>query len=415
MMPTYTLQNISVTTLSDKLLLSQGFCSLPFFHACVFPNGTAKPCCINQGYEYGNTNENVYSEIFSNKNNKLIEFRRQFLNSNTLPDSCSACKSNSFGDQDSYRSNMNNFLKSELENFTTEEELLNNENYYSYDIRFSNLCNLRCHYCGPQESSRIAEEWTTLYNWPKDNVLVKNVNDNNSADFFEFFERSIADIRKVYSCGGEPILLKEHYAILDLLIKHGVEQQVELVYNSNLTHLSLGDKNIVDYWNKFSKVTINVSVDAGWEQFEYIRDGGSWTDIYNNLKKIVELVPHVTLQLSPVITFWNMLHFPKVYKFLVEENLIKRNHLQIQPVNGIDWMHPSILPKDIKDSIVDHYNKEYKEYKELEHLLNTMNIQDSSHLLTETKNRVDGIDKNRRKDFYKTFPEYKDLFKGIEQ
>jgi len=402
-----------MTTLSDKLLASSGFCSLPFLHSCVFPDGAAIPCCVNHEYEYGNTNKDLYSDIFSNKNDKLIEFRRQFLNSDTLPDSCSACKSNSFGNQDTYRSNMNNFLKAELEKFTTEEELLNNENYYSYDIRFSNLCNLRCHYCGPQESSRIAEEWTNLYNWPMDKVLVKNVNDDNVDDFFEFFENNIQNIRKVYSCGGEPILLKEHYTILDLLLKHGVENQVELLYNSNLTHLSLGNKNILDYWKKFPNVLINVSVDAGWDQFEYIRDGGKWNDIYNNLKTIVETLPHVVLQLSPVITFWNMLHFPRLYKFLIDEKLIKRSHLQIQPVNGIDWMHPSILPADIKQTIINHYNEYYSDYKELEHLLNTMNMQDSSHLLTETKSRIDGIDKNRHKDFYLTFPEYKDLFKDV--
>jgi len=82
-------------------------------------------------------------------------------------------------------------------------------------------------------------------------------------------------------------------------------------------------------------------------------------------------------------------------------------------VNGIDWMHPSILPADIKQTIINHYNEYYSDYKELEHLLNTMNMQDSSHLLTETKSRIDGIDKNRNKDFYLTFPEYKDLFKDV--
>ena len=177
----------------------------------------------------------------------------------------------------------------------------------------------------------------------------------------------------------------------------------------------MGDKNIVDYWNKFSKVTINVSIDAGWEQFEYIRDGGSWADVCANLKTIVSLAPHVVLQLSPVITFWNIFHFPKLYKFLVEVNLIKRNHLQLQPVNGIDWMHPSILPREIKDQAVAYYKNEYSDYKELEHLLNTMLVYDSSQLLPETLNRIKGIDHYRNKDFYKTFPEYKDLFKGIEQ
>lgn len=403
-----------MTKLSDKLLSSQGFCSLPFFHACVFPDGKAKACCINNGYDYGDTNKDSFTDIFSNKNNKLMEFRKQFLNSDVLPDSCQMCN-NDYGNQDSYRNNMNAFLKNELEKFDSEEQLLNNELYYSYDIRFSNLCNLRCHYCGPQESSRVAEEWTTLYNWPKDKVLVKSVSDSNSADFFKFFESNIKNIRKIYSCGGEPILLKEHYILLDLLLEHGVEQQVELVYNSNLTHLSLGNKDIIDYWNKFPHVTINVSIDAGWEQFEYIRDGGSWVDVYANLKTIVSALPHVTLQLSPVITFWNMFHFPKVYKFLVEENLIKRNHLIIQPVNGIDWMHPSILPRDIKDQVVSYYNNEYNNYKELEHLLNTMLARDSSHLLLETMNRIQEIDLHRNKDFYKTFPEYKDLFKGIEQ
>ena len=89
----------------------------------------------------------------------------------------------------------------------------------------------------------------------------------------------------------------------------------------------------------------------------------------------------------------------------------------LQPLAGIDQkhMHPSILPADIKQKIINHYSEYYSEYKELDYLLNNMNVQDSSHLLPETLKRIVHIDKNRNKDFYKTFPEYKDLFKGIKE
>lgn len=395
-----------MTHWSDKLIKSPGFCTRPFFHTYLGQAGSTKVCCNNTEYSYGDISSQSFDDLISKKNDKLTDFRRQFIDSDKLPHSCRSCEDPV---NNHYRQQHIDLTRHILKQFDTPEDLINNEKIYTYDIRFSNLCNLKCQYCSPDASSRIAAK---LYDSGRLDRILLTLGDENISQILARFEASINDVVEFYFAGGEPLIMKEHYDILDICIKHR-KFDIRLAYNSNLTILETKKYNIFDYWKNFKKVGLNASIDAGWEQFEFIRSGGDWAKVVENLKKVRQL-PNVHVTITPTVAFWNMIHIPKVYKYLRENNLLGRQtHNFGGEILRHDLLKPSVLPLAYKNYIRELYETEYKEYPEVKVLLKYLD-DDDSHLLPETKKYVEELGKKQNCDIYSVFPEFKDIFNGLQ-
>ena len=395
-----------MTHWSDDLLASKGFCTRPFFHAYISQNGKAIVCCNNLDYVYGNVNESSFDYVMGKDNPRLTEFRQQFINSNELPDSCRLCKTK-FGS--AYKQQHIDRTKHLLRKFNSVEDLINNEKIYTYDIRFSNVCNLKCQYCGPNASSRIAAKF---YNKGLRNTVLETISNDNSQEILSRFKNNINDIVEFYFAGGEPLIMKEHYDILDICLANN-KTDIILSYSSNFTLLQTNKYNVLDYWSKFKNIRFNASIDAGWQQFEFIRDGGSWSDVEENFKKIQQM-PHIKLTITPVPAFWNLVGFARVYKYLVENNLLTRqNHGFGGEIIDHDLLKPAVLPRHIKDRIIEIYNTDYKDYPELHVLLRHLEG-DLTHLLPKTKRYVNDICQAKNVNFADIFPEIKDVFDNVK-
>jgi len=287
------------------------------------------------------------------------------------------------------------------------DDLVNNEKIFLWDVRFSNLCNLKCRMCGPHASTRIAEEQKI------DTVLIKPFYEYN--EFFEFFIKNIDHVTEFYFCGGEPLMMDEHYRVLDLLIEHK-KFDVAIRYNSNLTTLKLKDKNVIDYWQQFKNVKVSASIDAGWEQLSYIRHGADWDTILDNLSTIRYNTSHVELILGVAVNILNAFHIFRMYKYLVNRHLIQPSEIYFIPVSGN--MGLSCLPKLIKEQVNVHWQEELTEIKEQNvidsatALLQAMNSADNYYMLPNFIAEVKNLDKKRNENFVEVFPELKELLNG---
>lgn len=390
---------------TDKLLTSPGFCSRPFFHLYVGQQGGTNVCCNNTEYSYGNIKQSSFNEVYSKDNSKLVEFRKEFLDSDQLPDSCRACN-------DPARANYKNShiqqTKRFLRRFDTPEDLINNQKIYTYDVRFNNLCNLMCVYCAPQASTRIAVK---SYNDGRSDYVFESIDDKNLEQILDRFETSIKDVSEFYFAGGEPLIMKEHYNILDICIRHN-KYDILLTYNSNLTKLGTKKYNALDYWKNFQKIGLNASIDAGWEQFEFIRNGGKWNQVVENLQA-VRALSNVDVTITPTVAFWNMLHIPRVYKYLVENNLLSRQtHDFGGEIQRYEFLRPAVLPTSYKNYLRELYDTEYKDYPELKLVLRHLD-EDLSHLLPKAREHVEQLAKKQNCDVYEIFPEFKDIFRDL--
>lgn len=401
---------------SDDLLSRTGFCVLPFVHSCIFQNGMAQPCCMNH-LKLGNVKTQSIEEIYSDKNKNLTDFRKTLLG-DSLPVSCVKCEDIEKHKGLSYRNSSNykyGYLLNHID-ISSEQALINNEKIFLWDIRFSNLCNLKCLICRPEDSSRIAEEFG--------GKMVSAFNDVD--EFIVEFEKQIYNIVEINFAGGEPLLIKDHYKILELLIKHE-KFDVVLRYNTNGTTISLGDKNAIEYWKYFKNVNVNFSLDAGWKQFEYLRYGSNWKITIEHLRTVRDFAPHVKTMVNIVIMALNVLYIRQLYEFLLEEQIINGG-LNLIPVYGGDRYNIydiTILPNNLKEKVL-------KYYQEWEDSLNNscdvhpsiipsiqivkniiINDKDTSCDLSILKEHTLIKDKQRGTDFYATFPELKDIFKDV--
>lgn len=401
-----------------ELLKSKHFCILPFIHSCIWTDGRVIPCCVNQHYPLGNVKKDSLEKIYSNDNPGLVYLRKQMLNGPELPPSCRRCSNMEKNyAHNSYRhySNKNyghllNSIEINPDGTVLENKITN------WDVRFSNLCNLKCRTCDSVNSSKIAEESKKHVN---NNVVVLQEAFEDKTHFLDFFKKHVDYIEEIYFCGGEPLLLEEHYKILDILIEN---KKFDLVlrYNTNCTKLNFKNKNVVDdYWTKFKDIRLGLSIDAGWEQLYYIRSGAKWDNILENLKYIIKKCPHAFVQLSATISILNAFHISKLHKFLVEEKILQINNVFFNILTYPLHYSLTALPKTIKKE-VEHHWQDYENWAvsmkcekylihEINKVIKYMNTDDHSHELINFKKETEFKDTIRNESFNTIFSELTSL------
>lgn len=196
------------------------------------------------------------------------------------------------------------------------------------DVRNTNHCNLKCRYCGPHFSNQWAIELskssplteTQLENW-YDHLLTK-------------------DLQLIYFTGGEPMISRHHWEILQLLVDADLSHTIDLMYNTNLTQLRYKQLDIFSLWDQFKSVNIMASVDAVGEVFDHIRSGARWNDVDHNIQR---LLPHLSnyrikLSLSCVLSILNIWHLETFLNYCKDLGL---------PVNFIMLDGPDYLALDV--------------------------------------------------------------------
>jgi MoaA/NifB/PqqE/SkfB family radical SAM enzyme len=399
---------------TQELLKSKYFCVQPFVHACVWTDGRALPCCINQSYVLGDTKTTPITEIYSNDNEKLVSLRKEMLNGPDLPESCSRCSipENNYADN-SYRYYSNKHYGHLIDNMQINDDgTIVDPKISTWDVRFSNLCNLKCRTCDSINSSKIAEE-ERKYIGKSIQVLKEAFDDTD--EFFKFFESNIDSIEEIYFCGGESLLLEDHYKMLDILVANEKFDTV-LRYNTNCTKIFFKDKNVVDnYWVKFKHLRLGLSLDAGWEQLFYIRHGSEWDVVLENLKYIVSKCPHAFMQLSPTISILNAFHVSKLHKFLVEQGIIELENIYFNILTFPDFYSITSLTPELKEQVKQHW-EQYKSdvmvlgasdhvKSEIDKVIKYMYTQDQSHTLDNFRKDTELKDNLRKESAKDIFPE----------
>ena len=127
------------------------------------------------------------------------------------------------------------------------------------DIRFSSLCNFKCRVCNPMRSSSHELESKRIYG-----PAYRNKYSNRPVvpqSYWREIESLLPDIEEVYFAGGEPLIMEEHYRLLNMLIKAG-RFNVRLVYNTNFSVLTHKGVDVTRILDRFETVNIFASLYA---------------------------------------------------------------------------------------------------------------------------------------------------------
>lgn len=258
------------------------------------------------------------------------------------------------------------------------------------DIRNTNLCNLKCRYCGPHFSSQWAEE---LNKFP----LVQH------QSVTEYKDILITDsLHWMYFTGGEPLINSEHWALLEELIDSGQSSRISLMYNTNLTTIKYKDKNIIDIWHRFKTVNIQCSIDAVGEPLEYIRSGTSWDKIKFNLEQLVlaSKNSNINVTLSPVLSILNIWFIDKLYDYALLNNIA----VNLIILTGPDYLSLDVIPDSLKSSALDKINKITLPDNTMSHIKNLINNNVKKSLFQQTITHVLLLDNLRGEKLFDLLP-----------
>jgi len=400
----------------ERFLLteSETFCMYPWIHLHSYPTGDAYPCCHAeyQAGEFGNCQNQTLSEIWSG--DRMRELRDDMLNERKN-NACVRCyeqeKSGFFSGRKSANKHHGHNIKKGVELDPPFEMTY-------WDIRFSNLCNLSCRSCGHIFSSSWYQDQVKLAGpeWGQKHKPLFWAG-RHETDMIEQLMEHLDYVEQIYFAGGEPLMMDEHYIILEELEKRK-KFDVRLIYNTNFTKTKLKDRYVFDYWKKFDSVSIGASLDAMGPHAEYIRKGTKWAEVEENRSLMMEICPNVDFYISPTLSIQNALHLPDFHRDWVGKGLIQPQDFNVNILQDPDWLRIDIAPKSYKEKIRIKYQEHLEWLRPLDKLNRaTVGFEsalrfletDNTHLLPKFWERMTKLDDMRNENLLDVIPELSEL------
>jgi organic radical activating enzyme len=389
--------------------MTKYFCPIPFVNIEARTNGDISPCCQYDGAMLHNSGEkfNLNKDTLTNAwvSDWLENLRKDFLQGEK-PIPCNRCwveedagiKSRRLRALDDFQEILDKLLKDEI----LDKPL-------SMDLKLGNICNNKCRICSSYASSQwIAEEkfrdgnnagiWNQMREfgrWPESNI-----------SFWEDFKEISSDVELLDFYGGEPFLIKEHYDVLENLIKDGRSQDIVLHYNTNGT---IFPERGLELWSKFKKVIISFSIDGIGPHFEYLRHPAKWDSVVENIKKILNKnISTIYIDICYTVSIYNIYYLDEIFfwrNLELPNTIIYLNYLSTPT-----YLSCKILPTEIKNNIKEKFIKK-----------NNPNLNEAVKYLMDGEYDSDKLeifynitafsDSYRNEKFSNTFPEFYQLLK----
>jgi hypothetical protein len=290
--------------------------------------------------------------------------------------------------------------------------------------------------CSPHDSSSWVKEWKLQYPKYKTVELKQDQYwDDRNRDYTWYQKGSFLDtmrsqahnIKELYFAGGEPLLIPEHYTILEFMVETGAAKSCILRYNSN--GLELPEK-LFELWSHFKEVKFNFSVDAVGSRNDYIRYPSKWNDIVSNLTRLDDTPDNITVNIACAVQLLNVLNVPDLVHWKESMNFKKINsppygagligtHLVYLP----SYLNVRVLPQHLKDRVAKQikyfcsrrstdteFTSNPYGLKRWQGLVQYMMAEDWSDKLPILEDYLTVTDTQRSTDFRETFPELKNLF-----
>jgi len=313
---------------------------MPWIHYHTGNAGRVKVCCV-ANIPFGDSNTQSFTEIWNG--GEINQLREKF--SRGEKDSrCAVCARLEEAGGKSIR-------QETYEKFGVDFQMRENDLPFTFDIRFSNACNFRCRTCWHGASSAWFPEAKQMKRSIGDKALLQNIQNVNR--FVEETGDALVNAKEIYFAGGEPLATKEHYLLLEWLVKNKATQ-VRLRYNTNFSQLKMGKFNVLDYWKHFSEVEVLASIDAQGVLGEYIRKGMDWNRILENRNQIRDL-SQVKFTIAPTISVFSIRNLPLLYKECLEQDLIAPDGLYINILDRPLHYNAKALPAGYKEKVRTEY------------------------------------------------------------
>jgi organic radical activating enzyme len=385
---------------------SKTFCSMAWNHQFIDPTGRVKPCCrFAEKFrpEENNLKEKTLSEVFYG--DWMNDVRSKMLSGEEVA-GCIRCYQEEAAGKRSLRERYHNNKDLPIDDLVD----LENPNIRWIELAISNDCNLACRMC----DSRYAWKWFK----EEQEIYGKTYNT---------IERSKSDISNIYPfinnlvhvkfTGGEPLMTKDQWILVDKLLAERDCSEIFLNYSTNCTIMP--KDSWIEKWSKFKQVEFALSFDsANKEESEYIRWPAQYETTESVTKRFLELKKShgFNVLLRSTISILNVWHMPESMEWWWN------NDEGIRVMNPTHLTYPEILcvtvlPEHIKKRVTNKFDtyisqsKNDKINNSLTYIRNFMNSKDDSYLLTDLEKYIIGTDRYRNQNFFESYPHFSDIFK----
>ena len=443
-------------------MVSKTFCILPWIHLSTRPNGHLRVCCTANASSAGCTNDKEFGgeigilkeddlkpsnlgihDLVTSWNNEYMKQTRLMMLQGKIPVQCQKCFDEESAGHRSKRIWETDYWSKRIDLdeliASTDEDGSVPPKIYYFDLRMGTKCNLKCIMCSPHDSGMWMPDWKKLYpriqneslkqlcswepgsgnggsyTWHKDNP-----------NFFDQLYDQIPHMRQLYFAGGEALVIREHYTLLEEVIKRGYAKNIQLRYNSNGVYVP---DRLLELWNEFHDVRFHFSMDSIEDMNDYIRFPPTWDKCVANMWKLDNTPDNIEVTIACAVQMLNLYYIPDLIKWKLTQGFKKINpwplgaglvnyHLVYHPA----FLNIKVFPKWFKDKVAEKYEAFYpwllenyrddKEFVEsgygierLKGMVSFMYSGDWSARMPEFREYINLMDDIRGTDFRSTFPE----------
>jgi len=391
------------------------FCVLPWVSLEASPIGTVRPCCLADDELVDDAGEKfslLTADFDSIQNSRaMTQLREEFL-AGKKPQTCRKC----WNEERAGRTSKRMHTLDRMKHMGISGEWTRDAKPLMFlDLKLGNICNLKCRICGSWSSSQFAtEELNDMHPdedkkksfpyqmlragaWPRENL-----------SFWQQIDQCLNDIRYIEFTGGEPFMIKEHFAMLQGIVDRGIAHQVEIHYNTNGTHYPAEAEEI---WRHFKTVEVAFSIDDVGARFEYQRTNADWAVVLDTITSFQYLqtqMPNLRLQCCSTVNVFNIRYIDQLAHWIV---LQKFDFVYWNMMHDAWYFSIATLPDSAKAAISEHLRSadvpaQYRE--EFDRITDFMNNGASTDgFMTQIKIR--DLDRKRQQNLRTVAPELADI------
>ncbi|OUW58145.1 MAG: hypothetical protein CBD57_03185 [Candidatus Pelagibacter sp. TMED197] len=265
---------------------------------------------------------------------------------------------------------------------------------------FGNACNLDCYMCTPRSANtrtislkKIGKVFDPDLD-PKDGERM-NTMKHDGEEHLDDVASVAKYTRSIKLIGGEPLVMKNHYKLLDKLVQTGHSKGIDLIYKTNLSVFKMDNYDFRNYFGKFKEFVMKISIDSYGKYNDYIRKKSDWPQLIDNMM-VMKARKDSRVNVHSVVSFLSVMHIWKLQEYLKEIG-IPHTYYIIQ--------HPAILqvknlPYEIKQKLIPKYKDYPNIIKSLEKKQNKLDF-------VKTIEYCQALDRNHNN--YKLFELYPEL------
>lgn len=325
---------------ADTMQARDNFCIMPWV-GMFYRIDQAKVCC-------GHTFKTAAPADLRDAP-EIMQLKKELL-ANERPDSCKIC----WHAEDHGMASLRNLYMFHFEGIDRAQYTETSSHDLEYlELRIDNLCNFACRICDQDSSTLIAAELERHPNLKPylgirtDQTIAinKQITETNWQQVID----RLGKVKALQLTGGEPMLIKKFYDLMDLLIDNKIADNMLLMITTNC---SVVNPQILQRLSQFKKVVIIASIDAVGSVAEYQRYGTDWEVVTKNVLTFLSL-PNCDFTINGTLTAYSVLDFANLCRYIADiSDLCDHVAVTFNLVSARDHMHPTVLAGELRERAV---------------------------------------------------------------